>query len=80
MAFYNGDAFPNWNTNLFVGGLRASALVRLELQGNKVVHEERLLQGTIGRIRDVRVGPDQSIYLLTDERAGSLYRLEPVKR
>ena len=80
MAFYNGDTFPNWNTNLFVGALRAGALVRLELQGNKVVHEERLLQGTIGRIRDVRVGPDQSIYLLTDERAGSLYRLEPVKR
>lgn len=80
MAFYKGDAFPNWNTNLFVGALRAGALVRLELQGDKVVHEERLLQGLIGRIRDVRVGTDQSIYLLTDERAGGLYRLEPVKR
>lgn len=80
MAFYKGDAFANWNTNLFVGALRAGALVRLELQGDKVVHEERLLQGSIGRIRDVRVGPDQYIYLLTDERAGGLYRLEPVKR
>ena len=80
MVFYNGDTFSNWNTNLFVGALRAGVLVRLELQGDKVVHEERLLQGAVGRIRDVRVGPDQSIYLLTDERAGSLYRLEPVKR
>jgi glucose/arabinose dehydrogenase len=45
--------------------------------GDKVVHEERLLQGSIGRIRDVRLGPDQFIYLLTDKRAGGLYRLEP---
>jgi len=79
MAFYKGNVFTNWNNHLFVGALRAETLVRLELQGDKVVHEERLLQGSIGRIRDVRVGPDQYIYLLTDERAGGLYRLEPSK-
>lgn len=80
MAFYKGDTFTHWNNNLLVGALRAETLVRLELQGDKVVHEERLLQGKIGRIRDVRVGPDQSIYLLSDERDGRLYRLEPSKQ
>jgi len=77
MAFYKGSEFANWNNSLFIGALRAETLVRLELKGDKVVHEERLLQGSIGRIRDVRLGPDQFIYLLTDERAGGLYRLEP---
>ena len=77
MTFYKGNAFANWNNSLFIGALRAETLVRLELQGDKVLHEERLLQGSIGRIRDVRLGPDQFIYLLIDERAGGLYRLEP---
>ena len=77
MTFYKGNAFANWNNSLFIGALRAETLVRLELQGDKVLHEERLLQGSIGRIRDVRLGPDHFIYLLTDERAGGLYRLEP---
>jgi glucose/arabinose dehydrogenase len=54
-------------------------LVRLELDGEKVTREERLLKGELGRIRDVRVGPDGLIYLLTDERRGVLARLEPVK-
>jgi glucose/arabinose dehydrogenase len=79
MAFYKGSEFANWNNSLFIGALRAETLVRLELKGDKVVHEERLLQKSIGRIRDVRLGPDQFIYLLTDERAGGLYRLEPSK-
>ena len=79
MAFYKGSEFANWNNSLFIGALRAETLVRLELKGDKVVHEERLLQGSIGRIRDVRLGPDQFIYLLTDERAGGFYRLEPSK-
>jgi glucose/arabinose dehydrogenase len=79
MAFYKGSEFTNWNNSLFIGALRAETLVRIELLGDKVVHEERLLKGSIGRIRDVRLGPDQFIYLLTDERAGGLYRLEPSK-
>ena len=54
-------------------------LVRLKLDGERVVTEERLLQG-IGRIRDVRVGPDGLVYLLTDEADGRLLRLEPVDR
>jgi glucose/arabinose dehydrogenase len=77
MAFYSGDKFPKWRGDLFVGALKAQLLVRLELDGEKVVREERLLQGLLGRIRDVRSGPDGFIYLLTDAANGVLARLEP---
>lgn len=77
MAFYDGDAFPEWRGDLLVGALKDELLVRLELDGERVVAEERLLAGMIGRIRDVRVGPDGLVYLLTDEADGGLFRLEP---
>ena len=77
MAFYTGDKFPRWQGSLFVGALRDRMLVRLQLDGDKVVKEERLLRNTLGRIRDVRVGPDGLIYLLTDDTDGVLARLEP---
>ena len=77
MAFYTGDKFPHWRGNLFVGSLKFRLLVRLELDGEKVVHEERLLQDVLGRIRDVRTGPDGYLYLLTDASDGKLVRLEP---
>ena len=77
MAFYTGDKFPRWKDNLFVGALKDRMLVRLVLEGEKVVREERLLQGALGRIRDVRNGPDGYLYLLTDESDGVLARLEP---
>lgn len=77
MAFYTGDRFPRWRGNLLVGALRGQLLVRLILDGERVVREERLLEGRLGRIRDVRVGPDGLIYLLTDEVRGRLVRLEP---
>jgi glucose/arabinose dehydrogenase len=77
MAFYAGDRFPKWRGDLFVGALRAELLVRLRLDGEKVVHEERLLKGALGRIRDVRAGPDGFLYLLTDESRAVLARLEP---
>ncbi|MBX3665741.1 MAG: PQQ-dependent sugar dehydrogenase [Burkholderiales bacterium] len=76
MAFYTGDRFPDWKGNLLVGALRDEMLVRLELDGEKVVREERMIKGQIGRIRDVRVGPDGLVYLLTDERDGVIVRLE----
>ena len=76
MAFYTGDKFPNWKGNLLVGALRDEMLVRLELNGEKIVREERLLKGQIGRIRDVRVGADGFVYLLTDAREGVVLRLE----
>lgn len=78
IAFYRGDAFPRWNGSLFVGSLKFRLLVRLELDGARVVREERMLQGRFGRIRDVRVGPDGLVYLLTDEHDGRLIRLKPV--
>lgn len=79
MAFYTGDRFPAWRGNLFVGALKFQMLVRLELDGERVVHEERLLTERLGRIRDVRQGPDGLLYLLTDASDGKLLRLVPVK-
>jgi len=77
MAFYDGDRFPRWRGDLFVGALRGQVLVRLRLDGEKIVKEERMLEGTVGRIRDVRQGPDGYLYLLTDDSDGALIRLEP---
>jgi glucose/arabinose dehydrogenase len=76
MAFYSGDKFPRWRGDLFVGALKDQMLVRLRFDGEKVVHEERMLKGALGRIRDVRVGPDGYLYLLNDESRGVLARLE----
>ena len=78
MAFVSGSKFPQWTGDLLVGALRDQMLVRLELDGEKVVREERLLRGLVGRIRDVRMGPDGLVYLLTDDSEGALLRLEPV--
>jgi len=77
MAFYTGVRFPRWKGDLFVGALRDQMLVRLKLEGEKVVHEERLLRNVLGRIRDVRDGPDGYLYLLTDAANGVVARLEP---
>lgn len=77
MAFYSGKRFGHWQGNLLVGALRDQMLVRLELEGDRVTHQERLLIGKFGRIRDVRSGPDGMIYLLTDDSEGQLLRLEP---
>ncbi|MEW6593717.1 MAG: PQQ-dependent sugar dehydrogenase [Thermodesulfobacteriota bacterium] len=75
MAFYTGGEFPQWRGSLFVGALRGSMLVRLTLDGERVVREERLLAEMGHRIRDVRQGPDGRLYLL-DETAGRILRLE----
>ncbi|MBO3707415.1 MAG: PQQ-dependent sugar dehydrogenase [Candidatus Accumulibacter sp.] len=78
MAFYTGERFPHWRGNLFVGALRDQMLLRLQLDGARVVHQEPLLKNTIGRIRDVRAGPDGFIYVLTDSPRGVVARLEPL--
>lgn len=75
MAFYTGDVFEAWQGDLFVGALAGQSLVRLEIENSRVVGEERLLEGEYGRIRDVRQGPDGSIYLLIDDDDGSILRL-----
>jgi len=77
MAFYDSDRIPGWRGSLLVGALAAQMLVRLELDGRKVIKEHRLLQYEIGRIRDVRVGPDGLVYLLTDAADGALWRIGP---
>ncbi|HEV8265605.1 MAG TPA: PQQ-dependent sugar dehydrogenase [Gemmatimonadales bacterium] len=77
LMFYTGDRFPGWTGSLFVGALGFRLLVRLELDGERVTAEERLLQDFGERIRDVRQGPDGYIYLLTDDDAGRIWRLEP---
>ena len=77
MAFYDADAFPAWRGNLFVGALKARMLVRLTLDGDRIVAEEHMLQRLGERIRDVRAGPDGNIYLLTDSPNGRILRLDP---
>ena len=79
MAFVSGSQFPQWQGSMLVGALRGQMLVRLTLEGDKVLSEERLFQGRPGRIRDVRMGPDGLVYLLTDDPQGALLRLEPAK-
>jgi len=75
LMFYTGDRFPEWKGNLFAGSLKGHALIRLVLDGERVVGEEHLLTERNQRIRDVRQGPDGAIYLLTMD--GSLLRLVP---
>lgn len=79
MAFYTGDAFPGWRGSMFVGALARASLIRLELDGEKVLREERLLDATGARIRDVRMAADGTLYLLTDARDGKVLRLVPEK-
>jgi len=76
-TFYTGNKFPGWKNNLLVGSLKFQQLVRLKLKGKNIVYEERFLTRKLGRIRDVKTGPDGYIYILTDARNGKLIRLEP---
>jgi glucose/arabinose dehydrogenase len=77
MAFYTGDLFASWRGNVFVGALAGHILVRLEVDGDKVGKEERLLQDLRERIRDVRAGPDGALWLLTDSSSGRILRVTP---
>ena len=79
LAFYDGKRFPAWRGNLFAGSLKNRMLVRMELDGDTVVHQERLLGSLRQRVRDVRQGPDGLLYVLTDETDGQLLRLEPLE-
>jgi glucose/arabinose dehydrogenase len=80
MAFMTSDRYANfagWKGSLFLGALRGQALIRITLDGNKVVAQERLLQTLNERIRDVRQGPDGLLYLLTDNADGRILKLLP---
>ncbi|MBK5395754.1 PQQ-dependent sugar dehydrogenase [Pseudomonas sp. TH39(2020)] len=75
MAFYDADRFKAWQHNVFIGALVNQELIRLQFDGDRVVHEERLLGELNKRIRDVRQGPDGYLYVLTDEDDGALYKI-----
>jgi aldose sugar dehydrogenase len=75
MAFYDSPTFKAWDHNLFIGALATQELIRLQLDGDKIVHEERLLGDLKARIRDVRVGPDGYLYVLTDDKDGTLLKV-----
>jgi len=75
MAFYNSARFPQWKNSLFIGALKEKNLIRLHINGEKVVEEQRLLEGRNERIRDVRQGPDGYLYVLTDEAEGKLLKV-----
>ena len=82
LMIYTGNRFPQWRGNLFVGGMARHRLARLTLDGRRVVSEETLVP-QMGRVRDVRQGPDGDIYLVTDNREGKptpILRMEPVER
>jgi len=79
MAFLTSQPASKWNDSLFLGALADGSLIRLSLDGDKITGEERLLKDLGARIRDVRVGSDGTVYVLTDETDGKLLRLDPPK-
>ncbi|WP_396617264.1 PQQ-dependent sugar dehydrogenase [Lysobacter soli] len=79
MAFLTAQPASKWNDSLFLGALADGSLIRLSLDGDKITGEERLLKDIGARIRDVRVGSDGKVYVLTDETDGKLLRLDPPK-
>jgi glucose/arabinose dehydrogenase len=79
MTFYTGDMFPKWRGNLFIGALIAETLVRLEVSGESIGNEERLLQQLHERIRDVRQGSDGALWLVTDSSSGRILRVVPAQ-
>ena len=76
LLLYRGNIFRGWQGNLFAGGLVSKSVVRIKIEGNKTIVQETIPVGQ--RVRDVRQGKDGFIYILTDEQAGQLIRLEPM--
>ena len=77
MAFYNSDVFPQWKNKLFIGALKEKDVIVLSVKGNSVTEDGRILGDKDQRIRDVRVGPDGYLYVLTDETDGQLLKVSP---
>ncbi len=77
--FYDGNLFPAWKGNLFVGALRGRLIARLTVTGDTVREAERLLEDRFGRIRDVRSGPDGAIWFATDDSEGAVWRIIPAR-
>ncbi|MCY1251004.1 Aldose sugar dehydrogenase YliI [compost metagenome] len=79
MAFLTGKPDSTWNNSLFLGALAERNLIRLTLDGDKIVGEERLLNEIGERVRDVRVHADGNVYVVTDEDDGKIWRIEAPK-
>ncbi len=77
LALVSSEHFEEWNGNLLAGGLRAERIRRLLIEDHTVLHDEEILYNELGRIRDVRQGPDGFIYVLNDADPGTLFRIEP---
>ena len=75
LTFISGNTFTKWDNNLLIGGLKNGHLIRVALKENRILEYEEIIQNRFGRIRDVRIGKDGNIYLLTDESNGKLIRL-----
>nr|WP_276641530.1 PQQ-dependent sugar dehydrogenase [Siccibacter turicensis] len=77
MAFYNADRFPQWKNKLFIGALKDKNVIQMTVNGDKISEDGRILDDRGQRIRDVRVGPDGYLYVLTDESDGELLKVSP---
>lgn len=80
LAFYTGDEFRDWRGDLFMGSLADHRLIRMELDGDRILFQEKLLADLDERIREVRMGPDGRLYILTDADPGAILRLEPADK
>jgi glucose/arabinose dehydrogenase len=76
-TFYTGDAFADWQGDLFIGSLNPGGLVRLKIENGKVVKETRYIGNPRQRVRDVQQGPDGLLYVITDSPQGQILRLDP---
>ena len=79
ITFYTGQSFSNWHNDIFIGALAGKHLRRIKRDGTGIIGQEVLLQNEVGRIRDVRTGPDGDIWFVTDESNGGLYRITPAE-
>jgi len=75
MTFYTSDVIPEWKDNLFIVTLAGQHLIRLKIQGDKVIGEERLMDKFGMRLRDIQQGPDGALYVVTDTKEGRIYRI-----
>lgn len=79
MRFYATDQIPGWKGNLLVTALKDKMLVRLDVQGSRITHEEHLLQDVGMRLRGAEIAPDGAVYIFTDEDKGEILRLTPTE-
>lgn len=77
LDFVSGDLFAEWEGDLITGGLSGRTMVRIDLEGDAVVDTEPLFEGQLGRVRDIKMGPDGAIYAVIDDSPGPIYRIAP---